>query len=142
MKGSYTAEAACVCPLILFSLVFLWYLGFYQHNRIACQAICREAVYKGLDAERDERDGRAAALAVLSAQSGNLFSVDDIRTEATVSGKVIKASMTVRMHFPFGIWKGNGAGGDWVIEEHASLVIEHPAKVIRNLRRWNKGEET
>lgn len=131
-------EAACVCPLVILSVLFLWYLGFYQHNRIACQGICREAVYKGLDAKRDQQDVAAAVQEVLDKQSAGLLAVDDIRTECSVVGRNIEASMWVRMHFPFGIWKGTEADGEWLIEEQASVSGEHPVTAIRRLRRLQR----
>lgn len=131
-------EAACICPLVVLSVLFLWYLGFYQHNRIVCQGICREAVYKGLDAKYDQRDVTAAVLEVLDTQTSALFAVDDIRTECTAAGRTIEASLQVRMHFPFGIWKGTETDGAWMIEEQASVSGEHPVIVIRRLRRLQK----
>lgn len=135
MKGSITAEAACVCPLIFFTLVLVWYLGCFQHNRITCQAVCQEAAYKGLDALQDGRDAKAAARNVLEMQKAAIFAAETVNSGVSVSDTKIRVSMTVSMRFPFDVWKGSAVGEGWLIEEQTELSAESPVKKIRRLKR-------
>ncbi len=46
-KGSFTVEAACVMPLILFTLMGLLYLCFFVHNRVWLTAAAYESAISG-----------------------------------------------------------------------------------------------
>ena len=135
MKGSITAEAACVCPMVLFSLILVWYLGCYQHNRVATQAVCREAVCKGLEAAIDGKDVRAAAQEAVKKQEKAFFMAEQTDAAIEASGRSIRVCVTVYMRFPFGIWKGTGVNGAWLIQEKSEASEESPVAVIRRLRR-------
>lgn len=46
-RGSFTVEAACVMPLILFTLMGLLYLCFFVHNRAWLTAAAYESAVSG-----------------------------------------------------------------------------------------------
>lgn len=135
MKGSYTVEAALICPWILFSIILVWYLGFYEHNQTACQAICREAVYVGLEAKRCGRDIEAAMQAVLEEQGKMLPGMQKLETDVSVTKKRVTAKMRVSMQFPFSIWQNTENSEAWTISKEASASAEHPVNVLRAFRR-------
>ena len=56
LHGSYTVEAAVVCPMIFLVIVLIWYLGAFWHNQIVCQAVCQEAVYAGMNGTERNTD--------------------------------------------------------------------------------------
>ena len=59
------------------------------------------------------------------------------QTDAAIeaSGRSIRVCVTVYMRFPFGIWKGTGVNGAWLIQEKSEASEESPVTVIRRLRR-------
>ena len=135
MKGSYTVEAAFVFPMILGVLTLIWYLGFYQHNRIVCQAICQEAVYAGMKARWEGRDEEAAIQRVLTEQTEYLFVSKNVQTEYKAGREQMEASVMVRMMYPFIFFEGMSDGDGWVICESASLDVSHPVTSIRRIRK-------
>ena len=138
MKGSYTVEAALVFPLVLFSVLLVWFLGFYRHNQTACQAICREAVYVGLEARRCGRDAEAAMYKVLEEQTGHLPGVSETQIQVSVKDKELIANLEAAMHFPFRFLTGSSVPEVWVISGEASISSRHPAAVVRQIKRAEK----
>ena len=138
MKGSCTVEAAMVFPWILFSVIFIWYLGFFQHNKAVCQAICREAVYVCLEAKNCRKDVESAMQKVLEEQTAWLPGNPDTDTNAEVEGSKLYAKIDMTMEFPFAFFNKTKLGGTWEITGEASLWAEYPVKEIRVLRKIEK----
>lgn len=138
--GSYTVEAAVVCPMIFLVIVLIWYLGAFWHNQIVCQAVCQEAVYAGMKAKWEGKDEAAAMQRVLSEQSSYLFLADQVQGWQKVQGNQLKASMTAEMRFPLRFLPGMNTES-WKISEQAELQTEHPVTAIRKMRRLQRWKE-
>ena len=138
--GSYTVEAAVVCPMIFLVIVLIWYLGAFWHNQIVCQAVCQEAVYAGMKAKWEGKDEAAAMQRVLSEQSSHLFLADQAQGRQKVQGNRLKASMTAEMRFPLRFLPGMNTES-WKISEQAELQTEHPVTAIRKMRRLQRWKE-
>jgi len=134
MKGSYTAEAALICPWIFFSVIFLWYMGFFQHNRVACRAICKEAAYAGMEAKRRMEDVEAAAQKVLEDNLDWLPGNPDIETMIHVDKGEIYVRIEMTMGFPFEIFSGTLIGETWKASEEETLALINPVREIRKIR--------
>ena len=142
MKGSYTIEAALICPWILFSVIMLWYLGFFQHNRVVCSAICKEAAYAGLEAVRCKEDVEAGVQRVLDDRLNWLPGNPHIETEVNISRSEIQVCVNMEMEFPFIFWKGTEMGEVWELSEEMTLPIVEPVRNIRTLRSLEEFNNT
>ena len=140
LEGSYTVEAAFICPVLLLVIVLIWYLGAFWHNQIICQAVCQEAVYAGMKAKWEGKDEAAAMQRVLSEQTGNLFLADHVQGQQQVQGNRLKTSMSAEMHFPLHFLPGLDTRV-WEISEQAEVTAEHPVTAIRKIRRLRRWKE-
>lgn len=138
--GSYTVEAAVICPVIFLVIVLIGYLGAFWHNQVVCQAVCQEAVYAGMKAKWEGKDEAAAMQNVLSEQANHLFLAEQVQGQQKVQGKRLKASMTAEMRFPLCFLPGMHTD-PWEISEQAELQTEHPITAIRKIRRLRRWKE-
>jgi len=138
MKGSYTIEIALLSPWIIISVIFLWYLGFFQHNKVVCQAICKEAAYAGLEAKRCKEDVEAAVHNVLNTRCDWLPGDPQIEKEANIRGNEICVRMDLTMEYPFSFFPGTVIDEEWKVSEEVTLSFTEPVKVIKELRKIEK----
>ena len=147
MKGSYTIEAALIIPVVVFSVFFVWFLGFYKHNQTACQAICREAVYVGLEAGRCDKDVEAAMYQVLEEQSRFLPGAKETEIEISAGKKELEAKLNVTMKVPFVFLGSSEMPKVWTVSGQAAISSRHPVSEVRQMRRlegmlgWQNTEE-
>lgn len=127
-RGSSTVEAALLMPMILTTLILVIYLSAYKHNQVVAEAICQEAVYAGVEADRSHLNVLHAMNEMLEKEKRYLFFANSISTNARKNADIITAEIEVTMDLALPLL---GSARLETIRKTVVGSCVHPVKIMR-----------
>lgn len=126
-RASFTLEAACVMPLVLFTVTGLLCLCFFVHNRAWLTAAACEAALTG-SMEGSQRDGEAALAAENRSRElagASFFGTENLRQQVK-AGNRVTVTYTAEAR--------TGIGGRWTLQVKEASEIIDPAAWIWKIK--------
>lgn len=138
--GSMTVEAAIGIPVLVYVLLAVVYLNFWQYDRMVTQAYCTLAAWQ-MQYELQAKEQMSGRLGEKLVQ-GLLTDVLE-QTVCTKHMLYSQAECSLRMEIPLSgipVWAGMATG----YQKTCRGIVAHgvTASVFRNLCNTGKGEET
>lgn len=132
LSGYFTVEAALVMSMVLFCLVSLIYIGFYQYNCCRLPQDLYRIALKGSSLQF--ASGNEEVLSKMQQENERYpwykyLSVQTTDTLVSMNHNVISVSKSFKMWTPFSIFN------NWKKEETAHSTYISPAKQIRAIRK-------
>ena len=138
-KNAYmTVEASLVMPVILGSIIFTIYIGFYLYNVCTIKQTAYIAALRGSQmvngscGEIETYVGKE-----LEKLLGNrVLAKERLESKIDVLSHKVRVKIMLDMHMPFFHWISSKVGF-WTIEAKAEANRIYPMDVIRNVRKTN-----
>lgn len=155
-QGSYSVEAALVMPIVLFVIIALCYMAFYQHDKVRIQSVINNAVleenlcishnaeletgqisYESLGERsifyiiQDHKEEAALLKESLQRQmQSGLFiaRVEEIQTQ--VNGGHIQVEVSCKVQFPFQAVV-DYFSGETKMKNRVEIIPHNPAEFVR-----------
>ncbi len=127
-RGSFTIEAACVMPLILFVVISLIYLCFFVHNRAWLTAAAYEAAVSGsMEANRENGQiyEKAQKQSEILGNTG-FYGGTNLNTRVNV-GKKVQVTYDMDTTTAYG-------GLNWHLCAQGSADVVQPVQWIRKIK--------
>ena len=108
-RASVTIEASLLMPLILGSIVFVIYMGFYLHGRCMLQKAEETAILRGGNERAKEERVAAGELALKEITEKKLFGPWQVETDVKAYEGLMTVEIEGKMRYDGGRFSGGSA---------------------------------
>lgn len=141
-KNAYmTLEASLVMPIILGSIIFTIYLGFYLYNVCTIEQAAYIAALRGSQVTKGSLgEIKNYVEKEMEKLLGNrVLLKEQLEQKIDVSSHKVKVRIMLNMHMPFFHWVSSKVDF-WTIEVKEEANRIYPVDIIRNVRKINESQ--
>lgn len=136
-QGYFSVEAALIMPIVLYSLIFVIYIGFFQYNRCL---LLQDSYRMLLRGEQIKKDNNDEVCAELKRQDARWYY--DKYMLSNFGGKTIEVSYNqiriaqeMSINIPFSMLQDWTKGKQWKTDIDIAVSRMRPVETIRNCRK-------